>query len=428
MIQFSSLDRVMETENHFKNEKSKMSRSIFREIHFDCVNRLVRWRIFIPLLSMMFTIMACTQRNTVTGHIKGLANDTIFVNITSLEHFKDEPVRDTIFVKNGQFKYTFPNDGAYGLFFSFPQFFVHNRPTGGLYTPSISYLIVFAEQGNKIHLKGDINSTGLNNVIVSGSELNRDFSPIQNKMLEIRINEVEEEMALEQAMVDKNKEKEDIGWEKRRERNNANRELFSNYVKTNLDNPLSAFLLIRQPLDSVGKYYHKLGENARNSIFHNMLDGAMERYFEYTNATKAKDEVVAGRNAPDFTLNDMNGKIFSLSSLRDKYVIIDFWGSWCGPCIIGIPKMKAVYEKYKDKLEILGVACNEQSVNIWRDAVKEHELPWINVYNDSSSAVNVMYGIMAYPTKIVIDPEGTILMREEGEGEDFYKKLESVIN
>jgi thiol-disulfide isomerase/thioredoxin len=375
----------------------------------------------------MFTIMACSQRNTVTGYIKGLANDTVFVDVLSLEHLEDEPVQDTIFAKNGQFEYTFPNDGAYGLFFSFPQFFVLNRPTGGLYTPRNSGLIVFAEQGNKIQLKGDINSTGLNIVMVSGSELNRDFSPIQNKMLEIRINEVGEEMALEQAMVDKNKEKEDIGWAKRRERNNTIRELFSNYVKTNLDNPLSAYLLTRQPLDSVGMYYHKLGENARNSIFRNMLDGTMKRYFEYTGATNAKEKVVAGSNAPDFTLNDMDEKPITLSSLRGKYVIIDFWGSWCGPCIFGIPNMKDVYEKYKGKLEILGVACNEQSVNTWRDAVKQHELPWINVYNDKSSAVNVMYGILAYPTKIVIDPEGTILIREEGEGDSFYTKLESVV-
>jgi len=420
----------METENHFKNGESQMSRGIFGVTNFDYVNRLQRWKILIPFLSVMFTFMACTQpNNTVRGHIEGLTNDTVFVMIISLANFgNQQPVQDTIIANNGRFECTFPNDGAYGLEFSFPQFYIRNRPTGGLYIHSRASLSIFVEPGNKISFKGSTNSTGLCNVTVLGSKLNQDFSPIQNKMLDIRLNEVDEEMALEQAMVDKNKEQEDIGWAKRQERNNTIRELFSNYIKINLDNPLSAFLLFRQPLDSVGVYYHKLGENARNSIFRNMLDGAMERYFEYTNATKAKEEVVTGSNAPDFTLNDMDGKPFTLSSLRGKYVIIDFWGSWCGPCIFGIPKMKNVYEKYKDKLEILGVACNEQSVNIWRDEVKQHELPWINVYNDNSSAVNVKYGIMAYPTKIVIDPEGTILMREQGEGEDFYKKLESVMN
>ena len=425
MIQFSSLDRAVETENHIKNGEIKISKVIFRVTNFDCVNRLERWKILVPFLYLMLMFVACTQpNNTVRGYIEGLTNDTVFVMIVSLDNFGEQPpVQDTILCKNGRFEYTFPNEGAYGLMFSFQQFYVRNRPGGGLYTPNISSLTVFTEPSDRIHFKGNIHSQGLNSVTISGSKLNQDFLPIQNKTFEIRMNEVEEEMALEQAMLDKNKEKQDMGWAKRRERQNAVRELFGNYIRTNLDNPLSAFLLFNQPLDSVAVYYHKLGENARNSIFHNMLDGAMERYYEYTNAIKAKEEVVAGSNAPDFTLNDMDGKPITLSSLRDKYVIIDFWGSWCGPCIFGIPKMKGVYEKYKDKLEILGVACNEQSVNIWRDAVKEHELPWINVYNDNSSAVNVMYGIMAYPTKFVIDPNGTILMREQGEGEDFYKKL-----
>ena len=384
------------------------------------------WKSLIACLILIFTFTACTQRNTVTGHIKGITNDTVFVDVISLEHVEDDPVRDTVFAKNGQFEYTFPNNGTYGLQFSFPQFFVLNRPSGGLYTPDNSYLMVFAEQGNKIRLKGETNSAGLSHVIVSGSKLNRDFSPIQSKMFEINVNEIEEEMALEQAMVDRNKEAVDMGWANRRERLNARRELFSNYIRTNLDNPLSAFLLLSQPLDSVGKYYDQLGDNARNSTFRYALDNQVEQYHEYISAMKAKEEVIAGAKAPDFTLEGIDGKPFTLSSLRGKYVIIDFWGSWCGPCIVGIPKMKSAYEKYKNKLEILGVACREESIDSWQNAVNQYKLPWINVYNDKSSAVNIKYGIEAYPSKIVIDPEGTILIRERGEGEDFYTKLEQI--
>ena len=385
-----------------------------------------QWKNLIACLALIFTFMACTQRNTVTGHIHGLTNDTIFVDVSSLVDFEDEPVRDTIFIKNGRFEYSFPNNGLYGLQFSFPQFFVLNRPSGGLYTPYNSSLTVFAEQGNRILIKGETNSVGLCNVIVSGSLLNRDYSTIQSKMFEININQVKEEMAFEQAGVERNREAEDIGWANRQKRLNARRELYSNYIRTNLDSPLSAFLLLQQPLDSAN-IYDQLGENVRNSVFSGLLDNFMERYKEYTMAMKAKEEVVVGAVVPDFTLEDTNGEPFTLSALRGKYVIIDFWGSWCGPCIIGIPKMKSSYEKYKGKLEILGVACREESVNGWKEAVNQHKLPWKNVYNDKLSAVNVKYGIEGYPTKIVIDPEGIILIRESGEGEDFYTKLESVI-
>ncbi|MDL2306377.1 AhpC/TSA family protein, partial [Bacteroides sp. OttesenSCG-928-D19] len=386
-----------------------------------------QWENLIACLTLIFAFTACTQRNTVTGHIQGLTNDTIFVDVSSLVDFENEPVRDTVLAKNGRFKYTFPNNGLYGLYFSFPQFFVLERPGGGIYVSDNSSLIVFAEQGSKIHIKGETNSEGLCNVFVSGSQLNVDFSLIQRKMFEINANQVVEEMALEQAMVDRNKEAEDIGWANRKRRQDARKELFSNFIRTNLDNPLSAFLLLRQPLDSVGKYYDQLGENVRNSEFHYALDNQLEQYKKYISAMKAKEEVIVGTKAPDFTLDGIDGKPITLSSFRGKYVIIDFWGSWCGPCIVGIPKMKSTYEKYKDKLEILGVACREESINSWQNAVAQHKLSWINVYNDKLSAVNVKYGIEGYPTKLVIDPDGIILIREVGEGENFYTKLESII-
>ena len=413
-----TIERVMEAKDHFNNAailKSLMSSGNFK------ITKIV------SCLTLIFTFMACTQpNNTVRGYIEGLSNDTVFVRTVPLER-EAEPLQDTVIVKNGRFEFTFPDDGAYQLAFSFLQFYVRNRPTGGLYAPDNSRLILFAEPGDKINVRGGYNSGGLNHVIISGSKLNQNFSSIQNQMFEIRKNEIEEEMALEQAIMDRNKELADQGWEKRMERLNTQRELRGNYIRSNLDNPLSAYLLSQQPLDSVDFYYDKLGINARNLIFRPYLDSQMKQYQAYIEARKALKAGVVGNKAPDFTLEDMDGNPFSLSLLRGKYVMIDFWGSWCGPCISGIPKMKRIYEKYKNKLEILGVACREESADVWREAVKRDELPWINLYNDDLSAVHVKYGIEVYPTKIVIDSEGTILIHERGEGEDFYTKLEHVM-
>lgn len=129
--------------------------------------------------------------------------------------------------------------------------------------------------------------------------------------------------------------------------------------------------------------------------------------------------------APDFTLNDINGNALSLSSLKGKYVILDFWGSWCGWCVKGIPQMKAYYEKYKGQFEILGIDCNE-SEDAWKKGVAKYELPWLHVYNPRTSNVLSSYNIKGFPTKYLIDPDGNIQKAIIGEDPAFYQYLDEV--
>ena len=128
---------------------------------------------------------------------------------------------------------------------------------------------------------------------------------------------------------------------------------------------------------------------------------------------------------PDFTLNDINGNPLTLSSLRGKYVILDFWGSWCVWCIKGIPQMKEYYQKYAGKFEILGIDCNDTEQK-WKDAVAKHELPWLHVYNPKTSSVLEDYGIQGFPTKIIIGPDGKIVKTIVGEDPSFYTLLDEL--
>lgn len=163
-------------------------------------------------------------------------------------------------------------------------------------------------------------------------------------------------------------------------------------------------------------------------------NGRMKPYYSYY-INKVKEEKAerergaerqtAGAEAPDFTLNDINGKPLSLSSLRGKYVVLDFWGSWCGWCIKGFPEMKKYYEKYKDKMEILGIDCNDRE-DKWKATVKEHGLPWLHVYNPKDSRVLEDYGIRGYPTKIIVGPDGKIVKTVLGEDPAFYTFLDEL--
>ena len=156
------------------------------------------------------------------------------------------------------------------------------------------------------------------------------------------------------------------------------------------------------------------------------IAAAIQADVDKENARKEAAKLVAdGCQAPDFTLKDNNGKDLALSSLRGKHVVLDFWGSWCGWCIKGFPEMKKYYEKYKDRLEILGIDCNDKEEK-WLDAIKKNELPWKHVFNPKDSELTTKYAIQGFPTKIILDPNGKILKTVVGESPEFYTFLDEL--
>ena len=193
------------------------------------------------------------------------------------------------------------------------------------------------------------------------------------------------------------------------------------YVSNHPDSDGSVYLLGHvRGIDPGRKILSLLSERARNGnmkkLYHAYSDGVKE-FDEMT--TKTREACPIGKEAKDFTLEDINGRQLTLSSLRGRYVILDFWGSWCGGCIAEFPHMKNFYEHHRDKLEIVGVAFHDQE-DKWKAAVEEHQLPWKLVLDreeDSAGADSVAkrYGIVAAPTYVLIDPEGNIVQWTIGE-------------
>ena len=114
-----------------------------------------------------------------------------------------------------------------------------------------------------------------------------------------------------------------------------------------------------------------------------------------------------GKPALDFQVTDLKGEELSLEKYRGQVVLLDFWATWCGPCIAEIPNVKRTYEKYKDqKFQIIGISL-DRSITPLEEYIEKKELGWVH-YWDNSGKVSNMYKVRGIPSTFLIDGEGTI--------------------
>lgn len=135
-----------------------------------------------------------------------------------------------------------------------------------------------------------------------------------------------------------------------------------------------------------------------------------------------------GKPSIDFTLNDTAGKPVSLSSYKDKYVLIDFWASWCAPCRASFPELIATYNRFKSKrFEILGVSLDNNR-ELWLKAIETDQLPWTQVSDlkGASSDVAKLYNVTQIPQSLLIDPNGVIVGRNLT-GKNLDDKLSALL-
>ncbi len=146
---------------------------------------------------------------------------------------------------------------------------------------------------------------------------------------------------------------------------------------------------------------------------------------------KVKDELARldriGTPAPGVAVVDLDGAAFRLDQLRGKYVLVDFWATWCAPCVVELPRLQAAHARYKARgFEIVAVSLDETKSAV-ADFVKARKLPWRQVHNATGNGDLVeAFGVRTIPATFLIDPKGTIV-RLELRGAALDKALETLI-
>lgn len=386
-------------------------------------------------MKKLFSFMGCCllaacsshQPGEISGSLSGVGSDTLLVRsfvMYPTNTGRPELDLDTVPLVNGKFSLNLGNstDLRYVQIGEFPS--SKSNPDGSRPAVSMEVIPLVLLPGKYVTVEGSLHKYKLGGApfYESLNELNTKMEPIVQKTDSLssayrkKAQEGVSQEEVQKVAAQIEKVQEEI------------KGTYIHCIKEHADQDVSVFLLTHGVLegDELKELLDLIAEPVRNGVMAPMYQSIKQAYEKQEERRKAQEKIKEGAPAPEFTLKDINGKDFSLSSLKGKYVILDFWGSWCGWCIKGIPDLKKAYEKYKGQLEIVGIDCNDTEEK-WKAAVEKHTLPWIHVRNEGNPDVTLLYGIEGFPTKIILDKEGNIVKTVVGEDPEFYKHLDALM-
>lgn len=325
----------------------------------------------------------------VKGEIKGLKNDTLYLSIMSAN--SSQPERILIAASNDKFSYKGQADQAAMVWAQTTA----KRGDNGNFT-------FFVEAGK---IKIDGSNDDLTHTKVIGTPNNNDYSYVNGRM-----NSYYDKIKIHQKKLKEVGDSSTAGYKNQFKEISDLYDsiyLFQNKYVADKPNSLASGMLLlliadKIPIQKLEDFYLKLGDNVK----------ALSILAKMPSRIEAKKRSVIGSPAPEFTMKDVNGKNITLSDYRGRYVLLDFWASWCVPCRKDNPYVKAAYERFKDKnFTIIGVSIDENGES-WKKAIEKDQLPWIHISDlQKANPVAILYGVQPIPDNFLISPEGKIIER-----------------
>ncbi|MBN1769293.1 MAG: AhpC/TSA family protein [Prolixibacteraceae bacterium] len=276
---------------------------------------------------------------------------------------------------------------------------------------------------------GKINMTiypdSFQNNVISGSDAQDVFQSYLDEIIRFTKSEGELEQRFRQAQMGRDEE-EMSAIQFEYETMIDNTQLYTkNFIKEHGATPVSAYVYLMnfvqsaelEELDSILTIFEPIKEN------------------DFVAAISERAEVLrvsgVGAQAPDFTLDTPDGEKFSLSDYRGKYVLIDFWASWCQPCMVEMPNVIELYKKYSENgFEIVGVSL-DRSREPWVNTLGEMEMNWVHGWDlanaENQGVVANKYGVTAIPHTVLLDKEGKIIAKNL-RGDQLGQKLAELLD
>ncbi|RYZ55613.1 MAG: AhpC/TSA family protein [Chitinophagaceae bacterium] len=338
------------------------------------------------------TVQKASDGFTVTGNVQGLVDGE--VKITAIQ---GEEVIAKGAAKNGVFTLS-----------------------GKLEEPGLYWITLGAEQPQYIFLENKpITVKGkkseIKSIQIEGSQSHSDFMQFRKSFDPLFAN-------LNALSLDLQKASENKRPELMKQYDNAVagvQKNISDFISARPTSYVTVFLLTvtRQLNDDVNLLESRF-KNLNPTLRSSAMGKELESYIAF-----AKVGAV-GSDAIEFTQNDVNDKPVSLSQFKGKYVLVDFWASWCKPCRVENPNVVKSYNKFKDKnFTVLGVSLDQQK-QAWINAIEKDNLKWTNVSDLQfwNNAVAQLYHVQSIPQNFLIDPNGKIIAKDL-RGEDLDRKL-----
>ena len=359
--------------------------------------------IFVITLSI-YSFIGCRQTNKtieregqfkIIGTIDDTTVDTVFFRYWRCEKDNVE-VKDTILVTNG----TFTIEG------------IGSPRTNGFLSIGDKEVMFYLDPGEmQLYLKKD----SLKNFVLKGSQTqtDREMLETQTKSLESHLSEIKKQLSFEQS--DQNYE---FLTQQKDSINNLLKNIWIDFITSHKSSHYSLDLIAnlffnKLNADSLTNLFNGLSENVRVSCSGKQV---------YSLVLQRQKSTMS--NVSSLEAFDKDGTVIKLSDFKGKYVLLDFWASWCVPCIKSFPHLKELYAKYKDKgLVVISISVDKKKdEQKWLDAIDKNEIAgWIQILSYKNTGENNMCDLLeagnGIPHQILIDKSGNIVKRWTGFGE-----------